>query len=200
MAFINEQFPNVKLIHGFSKSISDPVGVVSNGNIEFRIKKNRFSRYSWEIPSSNITEENKLEINAFLANKDHSLNSFKFSDPDQPSLVNAVMNNKSGSDWYFSIPFSDNIAGNHPIFHSNNLTATMNGVAANITSTSVSEGRPIITILGSGPSDVIRISGDLLFAVRLDSSTGWVIQALNTDNTPNIVNYSTLKLLEVFEQ
>jgi len=199
MAFINEQFPSVKLVHGVKKSIIDPVAVVTNGNQEFRIKKNRFPRFNWEIPSANVTEETKLEMNAFLAAKDHSLDSFKFSDPDQVTLTDGLMLSKSGSDWYFNIPFDSTTTGNHPIFHSDNLTATRNGSPATISGTSVVDGLPIITITGSSPGDVIKITGEIFFAVRLDSATGWSLQALNGDNTPNIIGYSTLKLIEVFE-
>lgn len=201
MAFQNELFPSIKLIHGVSKSIIDPVSIISNGNTEYRVKKNRYARFTWSIPSNNLNEEDKLEINAFLSDKDHGLDSFKFTDPDLSTLSAGLMSSAGTDTWFLNIPHDTNNAGKHPIFHSSNLTATKNGLAATIASTSLdSNGRPILTITGSIPSDVIRITGNFYFAVRLDSSTGWSLKALTGTNTPDIVGYSEIKLIEVFEQ
>jgi len=201
MAFQNELFPDIKLKHGVAKSVLDPVSVVSNGNREYRLKKNRYDRFSWSIPAHNLNDSDKLEINAFLADKDYALDSFKFKDPDVPTLVDGLMKFNTGTTWFFNIPFDENTSGKHPIFHSDTLTATVNGSPATITSTGLdASGRPIIDVVGSSSGDVVRITGNIYFAVRLDSTTGWSLKALDTNNAPVIVGYSVIKLLEVFEQ
>lgn len=205
MAFKDELFPDVKLVHGIVKQITDPVGIVSNGNKEFRIKKNRFSRLSWSIPSNNMTEETKLQINGFLADKDYALDSFKFKDPDYPAFTDAILQNKTGNIWYVNIPFDDNTPGTHPIFQfdaTTSMRASVNGTGSIIVNGMLSidaDGRPIVTIPTTVDSDIVRLTGDIYFAVRLDSTTGWSLKALSDLNTPSIVNYSEIKLIEVFE-
>jgi len=202
MAFQDELFPSVKLVHGVGKSILDPVAIVSNGNTEYRIKRNRYERYQWSIPSNNITDEDKLSISGFLADKDYALDSFKFQDPDLPSLTGALLANDSGSLWLLNIPFDENTAGNHRIWHIDDTvaTATINGGAPQSVSFAWnSDGNPIIIVAGSVPTDVVRFTGDIEFVVRLDSTIGWSIKSTNGVNTPTIVGYSEIKLIEVFE-
>jgi len=201
MAFQNELFPSVKLVHGVSKSILDPVAVVSNGNTEYRIKRNRYERYQWLIPSNNITDADKVIISGFLADKDYALDSFKFQDPDLPRLTDALLASYSGNQWLLNVPFDTNTAGTHRIFHvSGTVTATINGTPVTVILGGLSpEVNPVVVVVGSVPGDVVRFTGDVHFVVRLDSTIGWSIKAVDGVNVPTIVGYSELKLIEVFE-
>mgnify|MGYP000638604153 CR=1 FL=1 len=201
MAFQNELFPSVKLVHGVAKSILDPVAIVSNGNTEYRIKRNRYERYQWLIPSNNITDEDKVTISGFLADKDYALDSFKFQDPDLPRLDNAKLGYDNASDWFFNIPYDENTPGKHRVFHSDNLVVTVDGGPAPFgwSLATNSSGNPVIHITSVFDGSDVRVTGDIYFVVRLDSTIGWSIKAVDGVNEPTIVGYSELKLIEVFE-
>jgi hypothetical protein len=215
MAFSDTVFPDPKLIHGIRKSISDPVSVVGNGTFEYRIKKTQFERYSWNLPTQNMLESTKETIRSFLAQRSHGLDSFKFIDPAHSVLTDNILSHKSGSKWYLNLAYDSSTPGTHPIFHpaktgspeNADLTVSVNGGSplGTITAFAIEDGKPVITVAGTSGGETVRVSGTYYMAVRLDSSLGWALAALDHANPttsypdPNVVAADEIRLVEVFE-
>ena len=202
MAVDNVIFPNPKLIHSMKKSSAIPVNIVSNGNTEYRIRTNAFERFSWEWPSSTMTDSQIRTLYQFWVQRGGGLNSFKFQDPDYPNFVDGRLGSAGTTTWFLRVPFDSTTPGQHRVFNLDlaNTTCKKNGTTATISSASINaNGEPIITVAGSSPSDVIAISGPIYFTARFDSSVEWVLEALDFDNLPVISTYSNIKLIEVFE-
>lgn len=204
MAFDNVSFPDLTLIHGVTKDIIDPVSVVGNGVVEYRNQRTRWERFNWTLPTQAMREEKRLEIRQFLLARDHSLNSFKFTDPDIPELVDAPLQYHSGSGnsyWYLSLPIDDSTPSTrHPLFSvTSGLTAKVNGSSETISSYTTSGGVPVIQVANSDNGDTVTISGDITFVVRLDSTLSWTLAALDTDNRSVGIINNQIILKEVFE-
>jgi len=211
MAFDNVVFPYYPMKHGISKTVSDPVTVITNGSYEYRIKRQAWERYSWTLPTQTMTNEQKEAIKSFLSQRNSSLNSFKFNgDPDAISLVEARLSHHSGQYWNLNLPYSmadQSIPGTHPLFNADvdNWTITENGGPTTIVSAGSPNiplqyiaGQPVIHILGTYGTEDIRVTGDIHFTVRLGSTISYVLEALNTSNETLGVNTGAIELVEVF--
>lgn len=195
--FLNATFP-MCAIKDVSKTEVFPVDIQTNGMNEYRSTPFDWEYFTWNIPTWSILNEDKVELVSFLRQTKYGLRSFKYQDPDMPSLVNNRVPNITGSKWKLTLAIADGVTGDHPIFHPGALTVRRNGfVVAH--SFAIENGVPVLTVAGSNPADDIRVSGDIYFAVRLDSPFSWVITALNSGNTPAAVRHADIQLKEVFE-
>ena len=204
MAFEDVVFPYYPMKHNISKSIIDPVSVVSNGNREYRIKRQAWERYEWTLPVQTMTNEQKEEIKAFLLSRNHSLNSFKFVDPDMAAWVDTKLTNISADNWEVNLPLNNfnqttSLPGTHPCFNANVTNVTVNGSPELNFTVSVANGIPKIFVLGSPIGSDVRLTGGIpYFTVRLASSLGYTLAALDTNNETLGVNHAEIKLIEVF--
>jgi len=201
MAFDNVNFPDYPLIHGLNKVITDPVQVSSNGTYEYRVKRSRWERYTWSVPTQTMTTAQKEEIRTFLSQRNHGLNSFKFIDPDYAAFDAAIMSHNSTDKWNLALPFDTNTPGDHPIFNPNvsALTVTVNGSPGVLGSASIIDGVPVIQVNGTTGTETIRITGQIDFTVRLNTDFKYALFALQcSDNRPAGHTVSAIELTEVF--
>jgi len=207
MAFDNTIFPYYPIKHNISKTIINPVSIVSNGAFEYRIKRQAWERYKWILPTQTMTQEQKEQIKSFLVQRNSSLNSFKFRDPDAASYINAELPLYSGAFHNAILPLSmvdqssTNGYGNHPIFNidTTQLTWTLNGVTQGAgINLSYTNNEPLLEFPGSIFSDTVKVSGPITFTVRLNSTIEYALIALDTNNETAGVNHAAIELIEVF--
>lgn len=195
--FDNAVFP-MCASKGVSKTETFPVDVQTNGINEYRSTPFDWEYFTWNIPSWNILEDERASVVSFLRQRKYGLRSFLYQDPNMPSLVNNKVPNLSGTKWKLTLAWDTNTAGTHPIFHPGTLEVRRNGFVVSYTF-AIENGLPIITVPGSTAADTIRVSGPIYFAVRLESSFGWTINALNNDTSVAVAQHTEIQLKEVFE-
>ncbi len=204
MAFVNQLFPNYPMIHGLGKTIINPVDIVSNGNIEYRVKRQVHERFEWSLPSQTMTNVQKEDIKSFLTQRNSALDSFKFIDPDAAAWDNARLPFASGDRWKVTVPFNmvdQSIAGTHPLYNPDtvNWSFTVNGSAfAGTPVFSIIAGEPVVTLAGTSSGNDIRVSGPIHFTVRLNGPISYSLAALNTINNTLGVQHNNISLIEVF--
>jgi len=203
MTFDNVTFPNYPMLRGVEKIVTDPVSKVGNGTYEYRVKKTRWERYAWKIPTQTMTNEQKEAIREFLTQRNHELNSFKFVDPTATALADAILSHNSGDYWNLALPFSSTTAGTHPIFNPEigGLSVTVDAIADSINAFTILNGIPVIQITGTSGSEVVKVTGPIHFTVRLNSDFQTTLHALDFYNGTNdpyghVVN--DIELVEVF--
>lgn len=195
--FDNVTFP-LCAVKDVSKAETFPVDIQTDGFNEYRSTPFDWEYFTWTIPSWSLLEEDKAQLSSFLRQRKQGLRSFKYQDPDMPELINAIMPNAGGADWLLAIPYDQDTPGNHPIFHPGTLQVRRNGFIVPHTF-AIDAGLPYITVEGSSAADTIRVSGEVFFSVRLASSFGWTISALNSSNTTAAARHVEIQLKEVFE-
>lgn len=196
MAFVNQLFPNPRLIHDLEVDIGSATTIIGNGNIEYRIQKQANYRTRWKWPSRAMLSTDSQDIARFVSEiANFSLNSFKFEDPygstwlETPLLYTGV-----GTSYYLTTQGNVNT---HPIFHlAPSVTVKLNGVATSFTRSNAN-GVPVITVPSLG---TVTITGKFYYAARLDQANfSRVMSALNTDNGPLADTIGDITLAEVFE-
>ena len=207
MSFDNTTFPYYPMLQGVKKDIIDPVSVVSNGTYEYRVKRSRYERYAWTVPTQTMKEAQKEAMRTFLAQRNHGLDSFKYTDPALPAFVDAVMPSSTlrdgtagNTEWDVFLPFdASNYGTTHPLSNIDNTgwTVTKNGAPTSFTTFTTAGTPSTFTIAGTVPSDVIRVTGPITFTVRLDSAFQETLIALDTTNGPLGHTVTAIKLLEV---
>lgn len=207
MAFEFIEFPYFPMKHGIRKEIIDPVNIVSNGAYEYRIKRQSWERYKWTLPVQTMTNEQKEDIKSFLLQRSHSLNSFRFVDPDTPAWVDARLAYYSADYVKITTPFdmlSQSVPGTHPLFNTYTFdvtSLTFNDIPWTFTGErTIVNGIPVFGITGGSmaPSDVIRVSGKMYYTVRLNSTVSYALAALDTNNETLGVQHAAIELIEVF--
>lgn len=204
MAFDNVVFPYYPMIHGTNKTVTDPVAVSSNGTYEYRVKRTRWERYTWTIPTQSMTNDQKNTIKNFLLERQHGLNSFRFIDRDQVNMVDNLLEPEIAASglWKMNVALDATTVGTHPIFNPEiaTLTATVNGGApAAVAGFTTNSGQPAVGITGAtNPADVVKISGPLYYTVRLASDFSSTIAALDCNNDALGHNTDSITLVEVF--
>lgn len=203
MAFQNVIMPKLKLVHGASKQVIDPVTIIGNGTRETRRKQNRYERFAWKFPSRSILQETKVELYEFFRGTNMSLDSFLMQDPDFPEFINTPLTHKTSNVWYMELP------GGHPVFNPvmGGLTFKVNGVTKAATFAIDADGRPTVTVTDSSGASAVTVSGPVYLTVRLNTSISWSISAMDKSPsgatctpTPLIVDLSDIDIIEVFER
>lgn len=200
MAFDNIEFPFYPMIHGTGKTVTDPVSVSSNGTYEYRVKRTRWERYTWKLPTQTMTDNQKNSIKNFLLQREHSLNSFRFVDRDKPNMVDNLLSYNSTDQWNLNIALDATTVGTHPIFNPDisGLTATVDGTPTAITGFGYLGGQPVIDLPGTTGTEVVKVSGPLFHTVRLGSDFGSTIAALDCNADALGHNTDSIVLVEVF--
>ena len=201
MAFEDVTFPYVPTIHDQTRNVNDPVAVSTNGTYEYRVRRQRWEQFVWKIPAQTMTTEQKEAVRTFLSQRGASLTSFKFIDPELSTFTDAIMSYNGGSDWNLALPYDTSTPGVHPMFNPDIgvLTVTRNGSPATISSFQLKDGIPTITIPETvNPADVMRVSGQVPFTVRLGSNFQESLYALCQDNTPRGHVVQAITLVEVY--
>ena len=201
--FDNVVFPDYPMIHGLNKHIKDEVSINGNGTYEYRVKRSRWERYMWSIPTQSMTDAQKEEIKNFLVQRNHALNSFKFVDPDATQFSNALLSHNSGDYWNLALPYGTSIAGTHPIFNPvvGSLSVTVGGVGDTINAFTILNGVPVIQITGTTSGSVVRVTGPIYFTVRLATELSYALAALDAcagTNTPIGHTVNSIELVEVY--
>jgi hypothetical protein len=200
MAFDNVSFPTIKLIHGVQKDVINPIGIVSNGNSEFRIQKASQERYRWVYPARLMLQEDKVELYKFWKQRDRGLNSFKYQDPEYPNFVDAPLEHMTGLQWRHAIPLDSTTPGDHPVHNfADDLVVKVDGTVTGFTTGHDANGVPYLSVTGTTGTETVTISGKCELSARFDGDISVSLAALNADNTPSLVNTNDISLIEVFE-
>lgn len=210
MAFANLKFPELRLKHGISRETIYPVTVTGNGTREIRRAQFRWERHVWSIPSRNLVQADREDLAVFLKNVNFGLHSFLYQDPLFPEYNGHILTYRSGTTWYLTMPNSITSADDHPFLHPQmgELTFKKNGVttAATLGGTDSTTGLTYINMTGSINTDVITAYGPVYFTVRLDSSFGSTITAMEKSSlggtcnvVPTVQSINDIRLIEVFE-
>lgn len=211
MAFQSVIFPTLKLKHGITREVVDPVMITGNGAREVRRKQNRWERFVWTIPARNLVQSDIDAIYKFLNGVGKGLDSFLFQDPHYPEFNNAKLANKATTGWYLNLPYDSTTAGTHPVMNPilGGLSIKKNGIAHAVTPTFAidGDGFPIITIPSTSPSDVITISGAVYMTVRFEGTLTTTIAAMQKSTlggtcnvVPSVSNIQDFRLVEVWER
>lgn len=200
MAFDNVTFPYYPMKHGVNKRITDPVSVSSNGTYEYRVKRSRWDRYSWTLPTQTMTDTQKESVRNFLLQRGNALNSFRFVDPTIDEFVDAPLAHVSGDYWRLALPYDSSTPGTHPIFNPvlGELSVTVGGSPDSINAFTVLNGVPVIQITGTVGTETVKVSGPIYFTVRLNNDLNYALVALDTNSTPIGHSMGTIELTEVF--
>lgn len=196
--FVNQLFPNPKLIHGLQKSYTSPVMIVGNTQVEYRIKKLANYRTAWTWPARLMLQSDRIAISAFYTDvAAFSLNSFLFKDPGG-SKWDLTPLTYTGTGNYFYLTTRGN-QDTHPVFHLGGDVVVRDSSGTVLTYTfSVVNGQPVISV--PGYTSGINISGTFYHAVRFDQSKmNWSMEALAADNSGYVDNLGDINLIEVFE-
>lgn len=201
MAFEDVAFPDYPMKHDVSRSTIYPVTVRTNGTTEWRGTHVRFERFSWSLPPQTMTPAQKNAIRDFLIQRNHGLNSFRFQCPMTPSLTDATLSHNSGSYWNLYLPLSDGTAGSlHPLFNPGlgGLTVTVDGSPGTISGITYIDGVPVLDVSGTTGTEVVKISGDFYFTVKLVTPMNYAMTALDCNSNVAIYNVQPIELQEVF--
>jgi hypothetical protein len=95
MAYVNQLFPNPKLLHGLKRKIHWPTQIVSNGSSEFRINKQDAPRREWVWQPRAMTTADLNAIYDFLLARNMQLDSFKFYCPKEKAYYHVRLNQSS---------------------------------------------------------------------------------------------------------
>lgn len=194
--FVDQLFPNPKLIHDLEYEIGAPTTIIGNGNLEYRIQKQANYRSKWKWPSRAMSATDSKAIALFISDVAFfGLNSFKFKDPYLNQFSNTPLQYTGvGTKYYLTTQGS---ANTHPIFHlGNDIVVQRNGVTTTYTKI-VENGVPMIEVPSTG---TITITGTFYYAARLDQAAfGRVMSALNSNNGPLGDTIGDINLVEVFE-
>lgn len=199
MAFVNQIFPNPRLIHDVQISTGRPTTIVGNSVREFRLTKLRNYRKSWVWPSRAMLTVDRKIIEAFIQDVAvYSQNSFKFRAPDAKKWNNTTLG-YAGSLNYFKLTERGG-ADTHPIFHlDSDVVVKLNGVNAAYT-LKLLNGVPTIAVSGATAGSVVTITGGFFYAVRMNQADfSYGMSGLDVNNDAFVDTIGDLSLLEVFE-
>lgn len=201
MAFDNVTFPSPPL-GGLDvrREVIDPVSVSTNGSYEYRVRRQRWERFIWTIPTQTMTNTQKEEMRTFLSARSHGLNSFKYDDTELSTFDDAILEHNNGAWWNVAIPLGTSTPGTHPMFatHWPSLSVTVNGGAGSLSGFSLQNGVPCVAVSGTTGTEVVRITGSIPFVVRLGSNFQEAMLALCSDDSPRGHSVNSIKLVEVY--
>lgn len=197
MAFVDQLFPNPKLIHGLQKSVASPTTIVGNNQVEYRIRKLANYRTLWSWPARLMYATDRDTISKFYTEvANFSLNSFKFKDPGLHKW-NLTPLTYTGTANYFYLT-SRGTADTHPIFHIDADCVVKVGSTTTAFTKTVVDGQPVISVAGATSN--VNITGTFYHAVRFNQAEmGWTMAALASDNSGYADELDDIQLIEVFE-
>ena len=194
--FVNELFPNPRLIHNLERTISAETTIVTNGNLEYRLQKDTNYRTRWKWPARSMLSTDAQVLAAFIADKaKFEFNSFKFKDPYSSTWTNTELAAQgTGNRYKLTVRGTGD---NHPVFHlGDDIVVKLNGTVSTY-STEVYNGVPCIVLPSAG---TVTISGTFYYAVRISNTDfSQVMAALTVTNGPLADTIGDIDLIEVFE-
>lgn len=196
MAFVNQLFPNPKLIHDLERKIGASTTIIGNGNREYRLQKEANYRTRWKWPQRAMLSTDAQAISTFMSEvANFGLNSFKFKDPYLNSwLETPLLYTGTGTKYYLT---SKGTSDTHPVYHlGGDIVVKRNGVVTTYTVV-IENDVPMIEVPLAG---TITISGTFYFGARFDQADySTVMSVLDTNNGPLADTIGDIALIEVFE-
>lgn len=210
MAFSGLTFPTLKLKHGITKEMVDPISITGNGAREVRRKQNKTDRGVWSFPARAMSENDKQALVKFLQQTKMGLDSFYFQDPTYPEFNNAIMPNRSSATFWCKLPYDATTAGIHPIIRPviAGLTFKKDGVpVVGVTwSTDSSNGQAYFNVPGANAGSIITVTGPCYFVARFAGTVSYTIAAMERSSlggdcnvVPTAVQMNDFQIVEVFE-
>lgn len=210
MAFSGLTFPNLKLKHGITKEMVDPISITGNGAREVRRKQNKTDRGVWSIPARAMSETDKQTLVTFLQQTKMGLDSFYFQDPTYPEFNNAVMPWRSSNTYWLNVPYNTSTGGSHPVLRPKmgELSFKLNGTPTTAALlTDATTGLPYIQMGGAGGSNIVcTVTGPCYLVARFAGPLNYTIAAMEKSSlggtcnvVPTVIQLGDFQIVEVFE-
>ena len=193
MAFMNVQFPELRLIHGISKTRGDNTVVFGNGYNEYRIRRSSIDPWTWTYPARDLIVEDAVELVDFYNSVDGGLNSFKFKDPDDYAWDLMTLEFYKDDKW----KVKSNLGS--PISYGTIISAYLGLVDQGARTILLDDDVPYIQIIGSTSGSNVQISGTFTHVARFASPLTYSMNALDVNNDTLAVGISAFSLKEVDE-
>lgn len=193
MAFSNVTFPDLKLIHGISKSRGDNTIVFGNGFNEYRIRRSPIDPYTWSFPARDLYVDDARELIEFYNNVDGGLYSFKFKDPDDYSWDLFQLTYYKDDKW----KVKSNTGS--PISYGSISNVYLNGSPQGTHPIILTDDEPYIQVSGSTSGNTVQITGDFVYVARFASALQYSMNALDVNNDTLAVGIGSFELKEVAE-
>lgn len=199
MGFQAVTFPDLKMLHNIQRSESAPVKVVGNFTKQYRIKKHRWPRYDWTIPSHSLKVEDANILRDFLISVDYTLDSFRFVDPYVTAFPSSgalhILTHSTGEYWLLNTPEGK------PIFNPimSELSFYHNSSGRTPTFSIDATGNPVVYFSGSSFGDTVIVIGNIYMTARFDTTFATSIVAMDSNNAPIGLAIGEMKITEVFE-
>ncbi len=194
MAFINVTFPELRLIHGISRTRGDNTVVFGNGYNEYRIRRSSIDPYNWTYPARDLLVADARELLDFYNSVDGGLGSFKFSDPDDHTWTDLVLEYYKDDKWLVKSNTGS------PIFTSDGSpTVKLNGSPVGSAAIQLDDTEPYIIVATSISVDEVKITGDFFYGARFASPLNYSMNALDVNNDTLAAGIGAFTLKEVAE-
>lgn len=195
MAFQNIVFPELKLIHGMSRTRSDRTVVFGNGYNEFRIRRGNIDPLDWSFPGRNMLAADAKTLIDFYNTVNGTLDSFKFKDPSDYKWTLFELEHHSGTAWTLK-----SNSGSYIYLLNGAINIFLNTVGIGSTSTvTVINGKPTINVPGSISTDTVQVTGQFYYGARFNSTLSYEVAALDNSNDVVAAVLGTVNLHEVSE-
>lgn len=193
MAFQDITFPELRLIHGISKSRGDNTVVFGNGYKEYRIRRSTIDPLVWSFPARDLFVDDARELIDFYNDVDGGLDSFKFADPDDKEWKQYRLSHYKDDKWKVT-----SMSGS-PIRFGTITTVYMNGAPIGSATIQLDDDHPYITVAGSSSGTNIQVNGTFFYVARFNSPLTYNYNAFDQNNDTIAAGVESFQLKEVDE-
>lgn len=195
MAFQNVVFPELKLIHGMTRTRTDRTQVFGNGYSEFRIRRGLIDPVDWSFPGRALELADARTLIDFYNDVNGTLDSFKFKDPDDYKWTEFQLEYHSGTSWVLK-----SNSGSYIYLLNGTISIELDDVAAGSTGTvTVINGVPTISVGGSNAGSKVEITGQFYYGARFNAPISYEVAALDNNNDTVAAVIGNVQLHEVKE-
>ena len=173
MAFNPGRPFELRLKHGTTVELIDPIIVTGNGGREIRRRVQKWPRFLWTFPSRVVPMSEFQEIRNALSS--YATSSFRLQDPTMGTFreTRLVAYNNTNGKWVLSVDL-DGGSSRHPYFNPtiSELKVRKNGVLMVTTGITMTTegGYPVMNIPGTVTSDNITVVGPFYPTVRFEGT------------------------------
>lgn len=193
MAYKDIFFPQLRLIHGISKTRGDNTVVFGNGYKEYRIRRSDIDPLTWTFPPRDLTVEDGRELIDFYNSVDGGLDSFKFKDPDDYQWDRFRLEYYKDDKWKVK-----SLSGS-PIFKGVIINVHLQDVPQGGSVIQLDDTEPYISVPGSTSGSKVEVTGEFSYVVRFATGLSYSYNALDSNNDTLAVGIDSFQLKEVSE-
>lgn len=193
MAFQDITFPELRLLHGISKSRGDNTVVFGNGYREYRIRRNKIDPLVWTLPARDLYVDDARELIDFYNDVDGGMDSFKFVDPDDHQWTKYRLSHYKDDKWKVT-----SMSGS-PIRLASVDQVYLNDTPQGPALVQTDDDHPYIIVTGSSSGSRVEVNGSFYYVARFDSPLVYNYNAFDRNNNTLAVGIESFTLKEVNE-